>query len=250
MRVSMDDDLQAKILAFVTEPKASVSCQTWKNYLYESCKLAHRISFNQLLAQGPVTFSYNALRPLGEDFEESVTYDFTFAPDGTYKMQWTRTFDAWSSQSEQHVGGWRIFNDQIECETLEPNREVGEREVRIAPAGYKFSVAIDDILIAEGKYFQEITGAPAKAWEITARTGKLEESSKTGVWQPVEGYVATQPREAVAPRDGYVPRANADARFVEIDGDFHEVSGDIVANWPEEDWARLMKCRMRFGING
>ena len=27
-------------------------------------------------------------------------------------------------------------------------------------------------------------------------------------------------------------------------------SGDIVANWPEEQWPRLMRCRLRFGING
>jgi hypothetical protein len=27
-------------------------------------------------------------------------------------------------------------------------------------------------------------------------------------------------------------------------------TGDIVANWPEEQWPRLMRCRLRFGING
>ena len=26
--------------------------------------------------------------------------------------------------------------------------------------------------------------------------------------------------------------------------------GDIVANWPEDDWPRLMRCRLLFGIRG
>ena len=27
-------------------------------------------------------------------------------------------------------------------------------------------------------------------------------------------------------------------------------AGDIVANWPEDQWPRLMRCRLRFGIRG
>jgi len=240
----LDEDLHAKILHYVSEHKASLSCKTWKDFLYTSLQLEQRIWFYQQLSKGPVTFSYNAVRPLGEDFEESVSYQFEFAANGTYNMQWARTFDAWSSQSEQHFGKWNIDMGRIDCETLEPT-DANDREVRYAPAGYAFSVDIEDIVKAKGSYFQETLGAAPKIWELPARTGKIGDDSPThqpGLWEPVEAGAATP---AMAP----VP-LRANARFVEIDGEMHEVSGDIVQNCSESDWAKLMKLRLRFGING
>jgi len=37
--------------------------------------------------QGSVLFCYNAVRPLGEDFEESVGYNFTFLEGGRMTME-------------------------------------------------------------------------------------------------------------------------------------------------------------------
>jgi hypothetical protein len=241
----MDDDLQNKILAYVTEPKACVCCRAWKDVLYNSLHLKLRIRFKQDVAEGSTIFSYNAVRPLGEDFEESVSYNFEFYAEGTYKMQWTRTFDAWTSQSEQHFGKWSVDKQSILCETLEPNRVVSEKEVRFAPPGYEFSIDIEDILGSQGIYFQEKVGAPAKPWESIARAGKPSDTSAVwtpGMWQP----------EDTSPQSNEPLRAplRADARFVEIDGEMHEVSGDIVASRPEHEWAQLMRCRLRFGING
>jgi hypothetical protein len=252
---SLDDVIHAKILAYTTEQKASISCRSWKDQLYESLQLDHRIRFKKQLALGPVAFSYNAVRPLGEDFEESCGYNFEFARDGSYTMQWARTFDAWSSQSEQQFGHWSIAQDHLFCETLDPNRPVGDREVRFAPAGYKFSVAIDDILDSKGTYFQERTGAPPKPWEKTARTGLVDENSSVltqGMWQTetAEASPAEAPAAGYSAAPAPAARLRAEARFVEIDGEMHEVSGDIVASRPEEQWAQLMKCRLRFGING
>ena len=65
---------------------------------------------------------------------------------GSYKLAWTRTYDAWSSQGEQHIGKWTIDLDQIHCETLEPESS-SETEMRYAPAGYKFAIPLKDILI-------------------------------------------------------------------------------------------------------
>jgi len=255
MAPALDDDIHNKILAFVTEQKACLSCHAWKDYLYESLQLQLRIRFNQRLANGPVTFSYNAVRPLGEDFEESVNYNFEFRSDGKYYMQWARTFDAWSSQSEQHYGSWTIDKDDIHCETLDPKGPVNDMEVRYANAGHKFSVSIDDILSANGTYFQAQVGCKPKSWERPARLGVEQEADISpimieGQWQPTEvvpAAVEVAPA-AVAAAAGYAT-LRADARFVDIDGEMHEVSGDIVNNWPEGDWARLMKCRLRFGIN-
>jgi hypothetical protein len=243
----LDEELQAKVLAFVTEPRASTACLTWKEQLYKSLHLECQAFFHARLHQaGKVIFYYNAVRPLGEDFEESVGYNFDFALDGTYTMQWTRTFDAWSSQSEQHFGRWRLDLDQVLCETLEPTTATSDREVRYAAPGWIFRVPINDILEAKGSFFQPPAGSPAAPWELTARTGKYEDEATSptykGMWQPVQAAEATS----------QVPHAQfrPDARFVEIDGEMHEVSGDIVANWPEQDWVRLMRCRLRFGING
>lgn len=199
----------------------------------------------RLQKAGKVTFYYNAVRPLGEDFEESVGYNFDFAPDGTYRMQWTRTFDAWSSQSEQHFGRWCLVLDHVCCETLSPKDAASDREVRYAPPGHTFKLPLHEILDANGSYYQAPPGSPAARWELPARTGKHEDESSpvfAGMWQAVE----VAPAAAEVPRTPFRP----DARFVEIDGEMHEVSGDIVANWPEQDWVRLMRCRLRFGISG
>ena len=32
------------------------------------------------------------MRPLGEDFEESVGYNFSFLSGGIYRLLWTRTY--------------------------------------------------------------------------------------------------------------------------------------------------------------
>lgn len=70
---------------------------------------------------------------------------------GSYKLAWTRTYDAWSSQGEQHIGKWTIDLDQIHCETLEPESS-SETEMRYAPAGYKFAIPLKDILILGWKW--------------------------------------------------------------------------------------------------
>ncbi|CAE7636289.1 unnamed protein product, partial [Symbiodinium sp. KB8] len=240
----LDEELQGKILEYVTEPTACVSCKPWKHFLYDNLKLDSCIRFKQCLNdKDPLAYCYSAVRPLGEDFEESVGFNFQFFRDGSYRLAWTRTYDAWSSQGEQHYGKWRLKMGQVCCETLEPQEEASETQMRYAPAGYKFAVPVEDILSAEGGYFQARDGSRAADWELPARTGKLDDGQSiwtAGMWEPVE---ATE-------REAHYRPVRADARFVDIDGEIHEVSGDIVANWPEDQWPRLMRCRLRFGIQG
>merc|ERR1719296_509646 len=110
-------------------------------------------------------------------------------------MQWTRVWDAWSSQSEQHVGQWRVDGGTgaLCCETTAPDeKQVNvDREVRFAEPGYKFSVPIQDILMTNGRHYTAPLGSPAASWELTARTGKTGEDENRsvrveGLWQPVE----------------------------------------------------------------
>jgi hypothetical protein len=236
----LDEELQAKVLAFVTVPRASAACSAWKEQLYMSLHLECQSIFHtRLHGDGKILFCYNAVRPLGEDFEESVVYDFSFAPDRTYSMRWTRTFDAWSIQCEQQVGRWSLVFDQVNCETFDP-KQCSETEIRYAPPGYTFQVPIGDILKANGTSLQAPSGSPAACWELPCRTGKHQDQRTfAGMWQTVQVEPAATRAPAVTLRP--------DARFVEIDGEVHEVSGDIVANWPEQDWVRLMRCRLRFG---
>lgn len=220
-----------------------MTCLAWKKQLYSSLHLESHSRFHtRLHDSSKVVFNYNAVRPLGEDFEESVVYHFSFALDGTYAMQWTRTFDAWSMQCEQQIGFYTLVLDQVSCQTLSPKEE-NDREVRYAPAGYNFQLPLSEILEAHGTSFQALSGSPAAPWELPARTGKhQDECTFSGSkWQAVQ----------VAPVEEthHIP-LRPDARFVEVDGEMHEVSGDIVANWPEQDWVRLMRCRLRFGISG
>jgi hypothetical protein len=236
----LDTELHSKILEYVTEPRACFSCRMWKERLCASLHLKCRSEFKRRLAEhGKMVFYYSAVRPLAEDFEESVAYNFTFAPDGTYHMQWTRVWDAWSTQGEQQEGHWHICLDQISCETTTPN-ESNEWEIRYAPSGYKFDVPIESILMTNGAYYTAPLGSPAVPWEQPARTGKeMDQSVKVqGMWQAVT-------REE---GDAFVAPPHENARFVEIDGEMHEVSADIVQNWPEQSWPHLMKCRLRFGL--
>jgi len=244
----LHEELLANILPYVTETNASLSCQTWKDYLYDALKLEPRIRFMQRIQEdGSAAFCYNALRPLGEDFEESVGYHFTFFKEGMYRLAWTRTYDAWSSQGEQHYGKWTIYMDHLCCETMEPEEKAGETEMRYAPAGYKFSIPLNDILMAKGGYFQAKDGSKAADWELPVRIGKTD-SDTILAGAGMEDLESTE-RPQVDIRLN-APPSRADARFVEIDGLIHEVSGDIVANWSEEEWPRLMRCRLRFGIRG
>jgi len=261
----LDDVLQARMLAFVMEPKAALICHAWKDQLYNSLQLAPGIRFKQLvheMGDAPLKFFYEAIRPLGEDFEETVGFHFEFFQHGRYHMQWTRTFDAWSSQSEQQFGTWQVQADGIICETKDLGREETDREVRYAPAGWKYRLPLATFLKnsgtgGNGGHIQAPQGAPAASWELTARIGKVQEEEEKaihfdGMWQPVEGSHLHRTGDD-APAAAPAPRSlslDPDARYVEVDGEVHEVSGDIVANWPEADWPRLMKCRLRFGICG
>ncbi|CAK9067932.1 unnamed protein product [Durusdinium trenchii] len=203
MSPHLDDRLVANILSYVTEIKASSSCQTWKEHLYDALKLEPQVCFmRRILEEKSVSFCYNAVRPLGEDFEESVGYNFSFFAGGIYRLAWTRTYDAWSSQGEQHYGSWKIHLGHVYCETLEPTEEAGESEMRYAPAGYKFALPIHDILSAKGGYFQAKDGSKAAAWELPARTGKVESESifTEGMWEPV--VVDRTQESAGAPQKG------------------------------------------------
>jgi len=121
--------------------------------------------------------------------------------------------------------------------------------VRYAAGGFRFEIPLEDIELAAGTYYQVADGSPPAKWELAARTGNDSKDAHL-CWTEGQWKHPVRTDQATTPAPVAVTRLNPDARFVDIDGDMHEVSGDIVANHPEENWAMLMKCRLRFGING
>jgi len=84
-------------------------------------------------------------------------------------------------------------------------------------------------------------------WEFLVRGTPVPEALSLhcagAVVVPVD--LASEQRTANIPAGG---QARGDARYIEVDGEMHEVSADIIANYSESDWKRLMTCRIRFGL--
>lgn len=228
----LDETAIARVLAFVNIPKARECCRDWSRYIYASLQLEHLISFHKLVNEkGRVIYHHSAVRAMGQDFEECVAYQFEFVDSKTYHLDWNRSFGQWSAANERQIGSWQVMGDRVRCTSSKgPDTEDGC--VRYAPAGRTFEIPVADVL--SGHTMGDNDNAPT--WEYQVRGAPVPENmqilNKTDLDDPH------------AP----VRVHGEDARFVEIDGDVHEVSGDIVANYPESEWERLMRCRVRFGL--
>eukprot|EP00929_Paragymnodinium_shiwhaense_P117834 TRINITY_DN8912_c0_g1_i1.p2 TRINITY_DN8912_c0_g1~~TRINITY_DN8912_c0_g1_i1.p2 ORF type:complete len:251 (-),score=31.51 TRINITY_DN8912_c0_g1_i1:80-832(-) len=246
-QVVLDDSAITRILSFTTEPRGRVACKYWDEYLNESLSLQVRAKLNRLIAEDGIwVYHHTAVRELGDQFEECVAYQFDFKASG-YEMQWTRTFDGWTSINERQCGHWTVVGDQIRCETTE-GPEVAEGQVRYAPAGRVVELPADVVL--KGRTAADGT---TPDWEYAARGIPHPRDAEARRAKPVADAGGYQEPAADFPEPTRNTRAQQDdfqARFVQIDGDIHQVSNDIVQNWPESEWERLMKCRLRFGITG
>lgn len=254
---SVLDDTAAvdRVLAFISVPEASLCCSIWAKYLYGSLQLQERIRFNRLVhSKGSISYHHNGCRSFGDDFEESVAFQFDFLANRTYNLQWSRSFGQWTAANERQIGGWVISGDRLCCNTVE-GPEVPEGSVRYAPVGRSFELRIQDIL---GGNSQSDEQAPA--WEYKVRGVPVPEhvwpSTEENMCEASGGYgdqatPAAQAHSAqVTTAVARPPPASEDSRFVEIDGDFHEVSADIRDMYPEEKWPQLMGLRLRFGLMG
>eukprot|EP00933_Yihiella_yeosuensis_P013687 TRINITY_DN12563_c0_g3_i3.p1 TRINITY_DN12563_c0_g3~~TRINITY_DN12563_c0_g3_i3.p1 ORF type:complete len:293 (+),score=68.23 TRINITY_DN12563_c0_g3_i3:122-880(+) len=241
---ALDEVSLDRVLHFINEPVARLCCKDWAHYIYQSLELEHKIAFNQALSKkGCLSYHHSTVRDLG-GMEECVSYSFTFErnpEEQTYVMQWFR--EGLTADNEQQYGKWSITGATVTCETLKPPKEPDENLLRYASPGRIFQVPVSCILLGA-----TCADATPEAWELDARgllpdrsigLGMLSAGSEQSTRASATGSWTSQP-----PLQQEIP---ADARFVEIDGDLHQVSQDIVQNWPESDWQRLMRCRLRFG---
>eukprot|EP00747_Dinoflagellata_sp_TGD_P166615 gnl/TRDRNA2_/TRDRNA2_189670_c0_seq1.p1 gnl/TRDRNA2_/TRDRNA2_189670_c0~~gnl/TRDRNA2_/TRDRNA2_189670_c0_seq1.p1 ORF type:complete len:267 (+),score=44.34 gnl/TRDRNA2_/TRDRNA2_189670_c0_seq1:46-801(+) len=239
----LDECALDRVVAFVSEPRARICCRSWGEHIYKSLQLEHRIKLQQLMSEtGDILYHHSAVRDMGGDFQESVTYQFEFRSSRSYWMQWSRTFDGWTADNECQLGRWEVVGDQVRCCST-PGPDVEEGCVRYARAGLIFNIPVEDVCL---KSTRGDSLKPA-TWERVARgleEIEVREVAKTEVAVEQPSWSHEQRVPAVAP-----PNAS-DARWVEIDGDLYEVSGDIRDLYPEADWQRLMRCRIRFGLNG
>eukprot|EP00448_Togula_jolla_P002935 CAMPEP_0170620154 /NCGR_PEP_ID=MMETSP0224-20130122/27906_1 /TAXON_ID=285029 /ORGANISM="Togula jolla, Strain CCCM 725" /LENGTH=245 /DNA_ID=CAMNT_0010946307 /DNA_START=21 /DNA_END=758 /DNA_ORIENTATION=+ len=233
------------LLGFVGEPRGRLCCQAWSKHLYESLNLKNRIRFNKhIRTRGSIFFHHSAVRALGEEFEECVTYQFEFRAEGSYSLQWTRTFDGWTSDMERQLGTWTVVDNAVQCDSGAGPADVKEGSARYAPAGLRYELPIDDVLEGSTRADKHVPD-----WEFLARglqvPQKLEEQDVETEVGSME-YVHTPSSAAASPT--FHPQAGA--RYVEIDGEAYEVSGDIRELYDESEWERLMRCRVRFGLRG
>lgn len=210
--------------------------------------LEQRIAFQKLIhSKRQLGYFHEAVRSFGGDLEECLAFNFVFYAGGTYKCQWTRTFDIYSADNERQTGRWVVEQDKLRCETLKgDDEEVGTAGclmVMYAQPGRIFRLPLCDVI--KGRTSDD---TKAFSWELAAR-GK----DATGRPEP-EALPLGEERTRVVEERGaaplQAPSVSPNARFVEVDGDMVEVSGDIVEIYPEEKWAQLMRCRLRFGLMG
>lgn len=244
MRADLDDAALDRVLSFVNEPAARPCCKSWATTLYDSLYLEQLISFKKYLhgKGGSCHFHHTAVRMLGPEFEECATYQFEFfEAENKYKMQWCRNFDAWSAENERQVGTWSFVNGNLHCETKE-GPAISEKEVRYAPAGRVFEIPIESVLLEHSKNDDKVL-----PWERPSR-GLIDHEAAPNKEQ-IAAYL--ERKDDGVPTGGANDNTPEDTRqFVDIDGETHEVSKDIQDNYPAEQWERLMRCRVRFGING
>eukprot|EP00416_Gambierdiscus_australes_P018792 CAMPEP_0171068168 /NCGR_PEP_ID=MMETSP0766_2-20121228/8411_1 /TAXON_ID=439317 /ORGANISM="Gambierdiscus australes, Strain CAWD 149" /LENGTH=188 /DNA_ID=CAMNT_0011524455 /DNA_START=167 /DNA_END=733 /DNA_ORIENTATION=- len=181
---------------------------------------------------GRLSFHHCGVRSLGDDFEECVAYQFDFEALGTFSAQWNRSFGQWSAANERQVGRWAVVGEALRCET---QAGLGDADgcVPYAPAGRVFELPVASVLAGTSA-----ADGTTPAWEFQVRGAPVPEVVLPSLLQGSSAQAGLQE----AARNG------SNVRFVEVDGELHEVSADILKHYPESDWQRLMRCRVRFGL--
>jgi len=218
-----------RIVEFIREPQARLCCVSWAAHIWTSLQLEYRVQIRQLLhEQNPIMYHHCAVRSMGADFEECVAFQFEFHKDH-YHLQWSRSFDAWSADNERQVGNWEVVGSNVKC-ISKAGPETKEGFVRFAPSGRDFELPVKNILMQ-----QTTADDVAAPWEYGARGLQIPEVLQVSLKEDPAGHSNTA-------------QADRDARFVEVDGELYQVASDIQKIYPEDQWERLMTCRVRFGL--
>lgn len=144
-----------------------------------------------------------------------------------------RTAEDLSEANERQVGLWEVVGAALRCETTTgPVTDQGC--VQYAEAGRVFFLPLAAVL--GGRSMADDTPA---LWEYEVRGNPVPVMAmrSEGEVQPTRGA------------GGNAGLGGDSARYVQVDGDLVEVSPDIRDNYPEAEWVRLMRCRVRFGLS-
>lgn len=237
-KLQLDDVCLLRVLQFVNQPSARLCCRHWADYLFDSLQLEPLIRFKRAVSAasgGCLSYHHSTVHDLG-GMEECVSFAFSFSADQHYTLHWFR--EGLTADNEQQYGGWHVVGGEVACTTLPPLEEVDDRCLRFAEPGRIFVVPVNDILQGVTNSDQKLFG-----WENSAR-GLLRQSNFSTLSEsvPLDAEVSLQELQSRAAQP-----LRANARYIEIDEEMHEVHQDIIENWPESDWRRLMQCRLRFG---
>jgi len=181
-------------------------------------------------SEGKLTYFHSTVLDFG-GMEECSSFSFTFRSTGHYQLQWFR--EGLTSDNEQQYGRWTVVSNDVLCETLEPTEAPDPTMLRFAEPGRRFRVPVNAALSGHS-CADDLVG-----WERPARGMCVQAAEQSEKDEQIVTEAWAQPPHNVPVREH--------ARYIEIDEDMVEVHMDVIENWPEADWERLMRCRLRFG---
>jgi hypothetical protein len=271
----LDGDCLDSILAYVNDASARGTCKKWANHIFNSCNLEDKIRLKKLLhVKGSLEFDCIATRELGPDIMETAAFHFDFSADGKFDLEWYHSYSGDMDLGGQKLNGkWHAQGKALVCEYTKvpeegPQGPVLEAGVAAneqtfhpakrsatwpnltcgAPAGILFQVPQDLVITGQVTYEDDHPDSVSFPWKLSkiilsdGREG-LDDPSKiqrNGFSQEdLEKY-------AGLPLCARSPEQDPDAHFVDVDGRRVVVCTDIVAKYPAESWANLMRFRLQF----
>eukprot|EP00928_Gymnodinium_smaydae_P065851 TRINITY_DN48943_c0_g1_i1.p1 TRINITY_DN48943_c0_g1~~TRINITY_DN48943_c0_g1_i1.p1 ORF type:complete len:251 (+),score=18.28 TRINITY_DN48943_c0_g1_i1:48-800(+) len=244
--IELNEATLARVLSFVSAPEGRLCCKAWNTYLVASLQLKLPIDFCRMVfasAHG-LDYTYEASNADGTDFEESRTYSFCFFANRHYRLSWSRISAFWNLSGDES-GTWTVKGESIFLTALDVRVDVRSAQCqRIAPLHLPLRDVIRGRVVGGGAFttWEEVLHQVDQQFSTVAATDIASQLDNPDViYQEPDGADAI-------PTRSHATNQVQDRHFVEVDGDLYEVSTDIVQNWPESEWERVMRTRVRFGI--
>lgn len=236
----LDELCLDNILAYVRDAPARGTCKKWAQHIFHSCNLEGTIRLKELLqVKGSLAFDCFATRELGPDIMETASFHFDFFADGNFDLQWYHSYSGdWDTGCQELRGKWLSQDKTFACEIMQESYENEQLEENLTcdpPAVISFHVPQDTVLAERVMYDDDSTPFPWSLCKMIMSRGQVsDEPEKLKKYSELPLPLPTSEHDP-------------DAQYVDVDGESVLVCTDIVANYPAESWAQLMRLRLQFG---
>jgi hypothetical protein len=269
----LDEHCLDNILAYINDAPARGTCKKWASHIFRSCHLEDKIRLKKLLqAKGSLEFDCFATRELGPDIMETVSFHFDFLADGKFDLQWYHSYSG-DMDPQTLRGKWHAQGKALVCEyTNEPEEgpvgrvlETGDAtnehnfisakrsatwpDLTCAPsAGIIFNVPQDLVFAGQVTYEDDHPDSVSFPWKLSKiiLSDGHEDSDHASTIKRNGFSQEELDKYAKLPLCARSPEQDPDAHYVVVDGRRIVVCTDIVAKYPEESWATLMRFRSQF----